>query len=62
MGPCGGRVCGEAAAMLIAAATGWDRAAIGQASARPPLRPVPMTAIAGDFDYDDLPIPAPAPL
>jgi thioredoxin reductase/bacterioferritin-associated ferredoxin len=62
MGPCGGRVCGEAATMLIAAATGWDRATIGQPSARPPLRPVPMSAIAGDFDYDDLPIPAPAPL
>lgn len=62
MGPCGGRVCAEAAALLIAAATGRSRAAIGQPNARPPLRPVPMAAIAGDFDYDDLPIPAPAPL
>ena len=62
MGPCGGRVCGEAAAMLIGAATGQSRETIGQSSARPPLRPVPLAAIAGDFDYDDLPIPAPAPL
>lgn len=62
MGPCGGRVCGEAAAMLIGAATGWDRQTIGQPSARPPLRPVPLAAITGAFDYDDLPIPAPAPL
>ncbi|CAN7155266.1 FAD-dependent oxidoreductase [Bosea sp. LjRoot90] len=62
MGPCGGRVCGEAAAMVIAAATGWDRVAIGQPSARPPLRPVPLAAITGAFDYDELPIPAPAPL
>lgn len=62
MGPCGGRVCSEAAAMLIAAATGWDRQTIGQPSARPPLRPVPLAAITGAFDYDDLPIPAPAPL
>ncbi|CAD5248952.1 Thioredoxin reductase [Bosea sp. 62] len=62
MGPCGGRVCGEAAAMLIGAATGWDRATIGQPSARPPLRSVPLAAITGAFDYDDLPIPAPAPL
>ncbi|WP_199084884.1 NAD(P)/FAD-dependent oxidoreductase [Bosea sp. ASV33] len=62
MGPCGGRVCGEAAAMLIEAATGLSREAIGQPSARPPLRPVPLAAIAGDFAYDDLPIPAPAPL
>jgi len=62
MGPCGGRVCGEAAAMLIAAATGWDRETIGQPSVRPPLRPVPLAAITGAFDYDELPIPAPAPL
>lgn len=62
MGPCGGRVCGEAAAMLIEAATGRSREAIGQPSARPPLRPVPLAAITGEFDYDDLPIPAPAPL
>ncbi len=62
MGPCGGRSCGEAAAMILAAATGADRVAIGQASARPPLRPVPLTAIAGPFAYDDLPIPPPAPL
>jgi thioredoxin reductase/bacterioferritin-associated ferredoxin len=62
MGACGGRICGEAAAMLIAAATGWDREAIGQPSARPPLRPVPLAAITGAFDYDELPIPAPAPL
>lgn len=62
MGPCGGRVCGEAAAMLIGTATGQSREAIGQPSARPPLRPVPLAAIAGAFNYDDLPIPAPAPL
>ena len=62
MGPCGGRVCGEAAAMLIGAATGWARETIGQPSARPPLRPVPLAAITGAFDYEDLPIPAPAPL
>lgn len=62
MGPCGGRVCGEAAAMLIGAATGWDRQTIGQPSPRPPLRPVPLAAITGAFDYDELPIPAPAPL
>jgi bacterioferritin-associated ferredoxin len=62
MGPCGGKVCMEAAAMLVAAATGASREALGQPSARPPLRPVPLDAIAGSFDYDDLPIPAPAPL
>jgi thioredoxin reductase/bacterioferritin-associated ferredoxin len=59
MGPCGGRVCGEAAAMILAAGTGADRPSIGQPTRRPPLRPVPLGAIAGTFDYDDLPIAGP---
>ncbi len=62
MGPCGGRVCADAAATLIAAGTGRPRATIAEPTARPPLRPVPFAALAGDFQYDDLPIPAPAPL
>lgn len=62
MGPCGGRVCAEAAATILAAATCVERASIGQTSVRPPLRPVPLNAIAGPFAYDDLPIPPPAPL
>ncbi|WP_431285121.1 FAD-dependent oxidoreductase [Humitalea sp. 24SJ18S-53] len=62
MGPCGGRYCAEAAAMLIAARTGRSREAIGPGTGRPPLRPVPIDLLAGDFDYDSLPIPAPAPL
>ncbi|MEO3471790.1 NAD(P)/FAD-dependent oxidoreductase [Roseomonas sp. CAU 1739] len=62
MGPCGGRLCGEAAAMLLAHDTRQDRAAIGPATARPPLRPVPLAALAGAFRYEDLPIPEPAPL
>ncbi len=62
MGSCGGRVCTEGAARVLAAATGQDRAAIAPATARPPLRPVPFDAISGGFDYDELPIPAPAPL
>jgi NADPH-dependent 2,4-dienoyl-CoA reductase/sulfur reductase-like enzyme/bacterioferritin-associated ferredoxin len=62
MGPCGGRICGEAAAMLMAERTGRPRAAIPPATARPPLRPVPIAALAGDFAYEELPIPQPAPL
>ncbi len=62
MGPCGGRFCAETAALLIAEATGKARAEVGLPTARPPLLPVPMSALAADFDYDDLPIPAPAPL
>ncbi len=62
MGPCGGKFCGEAAAMLNCAVTGRPRVDLGLPTARPPLRPVPIDALTGDFDYDSLPIPAPAPL
>lgn len=62
MGPCGGRVCEEAAARLLALRTGQTREAVGQPTGRSPLRPVEIDAIAGDFDYDALPLPAPAPL
>jgi NAD(P)H-nitrite reductase large subunit len=62
MGPCGGRMCEDAVARLIAVKTSRTRAQIGMATGRPPLRPVPLDAIAGDFDYDALPMPAPAPL
>jgi thioredoxin reductase len=62
MGPCGGRMCEDAVARLIAVKTSRTRAEIGMATGRPPLRPVPLDAIAGDFDYETLPMPAPAPL
>jgi thioredoxin reductase len=62
MGPCGGKFCGEAAAVLNCAVTGRRRDELGLPTARPPLRPVPIDALTGDFDYDSLPIPAPAPL
>ena len=62
MGPCGGRMCEDAVARLIALKTSRTRAQIGMATGRPPLRPVALDAIAGDFDYDALPMPAPAPL
>jgi len=61
MGACGGRVCEDTAAALIADATGLPRAAIGQATSRPPLRPVPLGVLAGEFDYASLPMPEPAP-
>jgi hypothetical protein len=61
MGPCGGRMCGEAAAALMECA-GLERAVIGQWTARPPLRPIPLDALTGEFDYADIPIPEPAPL
>lgn len=62
MGPCQGRMCGEAAAAILAAARGVPVAEVGFATGRIPLRPVPMEAILGAFDYGDIPVPAPAPL
>ena len=47
--------------MLIAAATGCDPRAIGQSSARPPLRPVPMRRLPAISTIDDLPMPAAGP-
>jgi NADPH-dependent 2,4-dienoyl-CoA reductase/sulfur reductase-like enzyme len=61
MGPCQGRLCGEAAAELVAARIG-GRVRAGFATGRLPLRPVPMEALLGDFDYADIPVPAPAPI
>ncbi|MFZ4533695.1 MAG: (2Fe-2S)-binding protein, partial [Alsobacter sp.] len=62
MGPCQGRMCGDVAAELLAVKTGATRESVGQWTARPPLRPVPMADLMGRFDYADIPIPRPAPL
>jgi len=62
MGPCGGKFCQTAIAALIAKSRGRDVSTVAPPTARPPLRPVPLGAAAGSFDYDDLPIPKPAPL
>jgi NADPH-dependent 2,4-dienoyl-CoA reductase/sulfur reductase-like enzyme len=61
MGPCQGRVCGDAAAELVAMRVG-GRERAGFATGRLPLRPVPMEAVLGEFDYADIPVPAPAPI
>jgi NADPH-dependent 2,4-dienoyl-CoA reductase/sulfur reductase-like enzyme len=60
MGPCQGRMCGEAAASLLAPHCG-GRAQVAPWTGRPPLRPVSADDLLGDFDYADIPIPAPAP-
>ena len=62
MGPCGGKFCQTAIARLIANQTSRAVGDIHPPTPRPPLRPVPVSAIAEGFDYDDLPIPKPAPL
>ena len=61
MGPCGGRMCGEAASAIMHCA-GIPQSSIGYWTARPPLRPVPIEALTGTFDYSDIPIFEPAPL
>ncbi|MBM3525839.1 MAG: FAD/NAD(P)-binding oxidoreductase, partial [Alphaproteobacteria bacterium] len=61
MGPCQGKLCGEAVASLVAERVG-SREAAGVFTARPPLRPLPTEALIGTFDYADIPIPKPAPL
>jgi bacterioferritin-associated ferredoxin len=61
MGPCQGRVCGEAAAELVALRVG-GREHAGFATGRLPLRPVPMEAVLGEFDYADIPAPKAAPI
>jgi NADPH-dependent 2,4-dienoyl-CoA reductase/sulfur reductase-like enzyme len=62
MGPCGGKYCQTAIARMIAAAQDRPEGDIPPPTPRPPLRPVSASALAGDFDYNDLPIPKPAPL
>ena len=60
MGPCQGRMCGEAASGILARHVG-GREQAGLWTGRAPLRPVPMEALLGTFDYADIPIPPPAP-
>ena len=71
MGPCQGRICGEAVAELLALRLAADgavadvdagRRRVGQWTGRTPLRPVPLAALVGGFSYDDIPVPEPAPL
>jgi thioredoxin reductase/bacterioferritin-associated ferredoxin len=61
MGPCGGRMCGETVADLMALRIG-SREAVGWWTTRPPLRPVPLADMVGRFTYADIPVPEPAPL
>ena len=61
MGPCQGRMCGDAAASIVASVVG-SREVVGQLTARPPLRPIATRALTdGDYDYEDLVISERAP-
>jgi thioredoxin reductase len=62
MGPCGGKYCQTVVARMIATSEGRPEQDIAPPTPRPPLRPVPVAAMADGFDYTDLPIPKPAPL
>ncbi|MEM1346630.1 MAG: FAD/NAD(P)-binding oxidoreductase, partial [Pseudomonadota bacterium] len=71
MGPRQGRDCGDVVAELLAlrlVALGrapdidTARRTAGQWTGRVPLRPLPLAAMIGAFDYTDIPVPEPAPL
>jgi len=61
MGPCQGRMCALNAAALLAIANG-EKANLDLLTQRIPLRPLPVDQLTGCFTYDDIPVPAPAPL
>ncbi|AQQ35662.1 NAD(P)/FAD-dependent oxidoreductase [Burkholderia cenocepacia] len=49
MGRCQGRMCGDAAALVLAAETGRPLADVGRLRAQPPVKPFPISAaLAGD--------------
>jgi NADPH-dependent 2,4-dienoyl-CoA reductase/sulfur reductase-like enzyme len=62
MGPCQGRLCGDVAGELLMQRMGASRERVGRFTARTPLRPVPLDALTGDFEYEDIAIPNAAPL
>ena len=53
MGPCQGRICGEAVAEILAESAGIDRCDAGRWTTRPPLRPLTVGTLAGRFDLGD---------
>lgn len=61
MGPCQGRMCAANAAAILRDAAGDDTGET-RLTVRQPLRPLATADLIGTFDYDDIPIPRPAPL
>ena len=53
MGPCQGRMCGETAAILVAARLG-NRETAGQWTGRTPLRPAEICQIIGESESEDI--------
>jgi NAD(P)H-nitrite reductase large subunit len=48
-GPCQGRTCGPILARMIAQQSSQSPADAGLFHARPPVKPVPLAALAGDY-------------
>ena len=61
MGPCQGRMCGEAVAGLLARHVG-GRQTVGLWTGRSPICPVPVADLVDDIAYENIPIPKAAPL
>jgi sarcosine oxidase subunit alpha len=47
MGPCQGKMCARNASEICGVATGREYAGVGTSTVRPPIRPVPLGALAG---------------
>lgn len=61
MGACQGRMCERNAASLLSLAVGNNKP-VGMLTQRIPLRPLPVNQLTGSFTYDDIPVPAAAPI
>ena len=61
MGPCQGRICGDIVGALLAGDAG-AREPVEYFTGRTPFRPLPLSLLAGNFEYTALKLPPPAPL
>ncbi|TKC92294.1 FAD/NAD(P)-binding oxidoreductase [Trinickia terrae] len=55
MGRCQGRMCGDAAALMLAAETGRPLADVGRLRVQPPVKPIPITAVLAGDDIGAIP-------
>jgi hypothetical protein len=55
MGRCQGRMCGDAARLLLADETGLPRDAVGRLRAQAPIKPVPLALALADEGAARLP-------
>jgi bacterioferritin-associated ferredoxin len=57
MGPCQGRVCGPTVAAILARENRLSPEEVGYYRIRPPLKPLPLAALAALADTDETPQP-----